>query len=710
MNGFLNLESQRTEVNLSTVRNAFQARLADMDKTAADWGHWDDTFRYIVDKNAAYAKSNLAPEQLETIHLDTLIIFNDKGQVVSSRANDPSWRDPNSARPEVIEAIKSLPSLTHFTNVDQSTKGILSTPSGPLMIASRPVTRSNGKGPIRGAIVMARHLKEAEFEAIGKETHSDIEVEPFDSKSLSSDFNAAKRAMLGGDRTVVLTPSDDWIAAYAVLNDISGQPLLIVRAQYPRTILWEGQASVRVMLLALVFSSAALLAISLLMLNRFVLRRVIGLAKQVSRIEDVSQGDERVDDAGKDEISSLGGSINAMLEDLRASHTSVLDSEARLRTTNSELEAQGIALEQQNVLLAKIQADLKARNDELTKNESQLTAALNEAERSKALSVFASKRFQDLFDNLPVACFTIDNEDAVMEFNNASERLIGLPPEKIYGHPIDDLFVASDTSFRWQKYRQQVFDTELSIENLQARFVRPDGTEICLLTNVFPLRNADGAIIGVLCACIDVSESVRQREMIEMQLVQISESHELLQIQQRELADVNTRLEALATTDGLTGLINHRAFQDFLDTQYQLAQRSLGTVSVLLMDVDFFKQYNDTYGHLAGDEVLKKLAATLTESARGMDFIARYGGEEFVVVLPATDADGAIHAAERYREAIESQDWPDRTVTVSIGVATLGPNIHSKTDLITAADQALYESKRAGRNRVTHACQLPRAA
>ncbi len=174
---------------------------------------------------------------------------------------------------------------------------------------------------------------------------------------------------------------------------------------------------------------------------------------------------------------------------------------------------------------------------------------------------------------------------------------------------------------------------------------------------------------------------------------------------ENEVRTVNARLREWAIRDGLTGLYNHRHFQELLRTEMARARRYGQPLGCLMLDIDHFKQVNDTYGHPLGDEVLKRLAATLTDVAREVDIIARYGGEEFVVILPNTDREGACRLAERIREAVaartvEFEGEPVRT-TVSIGVATHhDPGVSDERELIKRADNALYHAKRNGRDQV----------
>jgi len=199
--------------------------------------------------------------------------------------------------------------------------------------------------------------------------------------------------------------------------------------------------------------------------------------------------------------------------------------------------------------------------------------------------------------------------------------------------------------------------------------------------------------------------SMQNLQLQDMQAELESQNDELV-IAHMQLAEHNRTLEGLATTDGLTGLKNHRAFQEQLDLEWKQCARYHRRLSLILLDVDSFKSFNDTHGHPAGDEVLKSVGRILAGQARDSDFVARYGGEEFVIILPNTDLDGAVSLAERFRSAIEEAIWPLRPVTASFGVATNSPLMPAAAELTSQADAALYQSKRTGRNRVTHATEI----
>lgn len=208
---------------------------------------------------------------------------------------------------------------------------------------------------------------------------------------------------------------------------------------------------------------------------------------------------------------------------------------------------------------------------------------------------------------------------------------------------------------------------------------------------VFP--GGEGGYAGHLWLLRDVTE----RHKIEQQL---REAAELLEFQNTELARANALLEELATTDGLTGLLNHRVFTERLAEEFRRARRYAEPLSLVLLDVDYFKAYNDDFGHLAGNSALSELALVLKESVRETDLPFRFGGEEFALLLPHTEAEEALRLAERVRMLVEAAAWKSRAVTVSLGVSVLTPDLDHPDALIVCADAALYLAKAGGRNRV----------
>jgi diguanylate cyclase (GGDEF)-like protein len=175
---------------------------------------------------------------------------------------------------------------------------------------------------------------------------------------------------------------------------------------------------------------------------------------------------------------------------------------------------------------------------------------------------------------------------------------------------------------------------------------------------------------------------------------------------QDELEKKNRKLEQLSISDGLTGLYNHRHLYELLDEEFERSKRTGEPVSVVMFDLDRFKDVNDTYGHQAGDRVLEKLADILRETAREIDRLGRYGGEEFLAILPDSDPDAGLTFADRVRETVEELEFDidangPLDMTISAGVATHPHDEPGEPHrLVHYADQALYSAKNSGRNRV----------
>jgi two-component system chemotaxis family response regulator WspR len=215
---------------------------------------------------------------------------------------------------------------------------------------------------------------------------------------------------------------------------------------------------------------------------------------------------------------------------------------------------------------------------------------------------------------------------------------------------------------------------------------------------------------------LELLARIRYHSSAHISRLQRDQAFRFLRESQKNLADANIELQKLAALDGLTGIANRRRFDETMHIEWQRGQRDKQPLTLLMCDVDFFKHYNDSFGHLAGDLCLKKVAAVLTEHLkRPADLAARYGGEEFVIILPETPLTGALIVAESCRRHLEQlaienpqSSTEFSSVTMSIGVASVVPSAASTIDeLVEQADRALYAAKRAGRNRVVNAADLP---
>jgi len=302
---------------------------------------------------------------------------------------------------------------------------------------------------------------------------------------------------------------------------------------------------------------------------------------------------------------------------------------------------------------------------------------------------FANK----LMQMLAIPAFVLDTSCKVVIWNRACERLTGVAGAEVLG-----------TSDHWRSFyeEQQPILADLVIQN------RTDEIHQLYPRKVNPGRPASHLTAESWC---DMPRIGRRYLAADASPI-LDDDGTLVAVVQtlRDLTDekmAQIKLEQLATRDGLTGLANRRCFDDTLLAEWARAMRQEQPLSLLMVDVDNFKAYNDANGHLGGDECLKRIASAVSSEMRANDLVARYGGEEFAVILPNQSLKGAAIVAERIRSRVERLQVPNRNaaaghVTVSIGAATaLAASDSNPSQLVAIADAALYRAKHMGRNRIS---------
>jgi diguanylate cyclase (GGDEF)-like protein/PAS domain S-box-containing protein len=287
-----------------------------------------------------------------------------------------------------------------------------------------------------------------------------------------------------------------------------------------------------------------------------------------------------------------------------------------------------------------------------------------------------------------------DPSGKVTYVSPSCERVLGFLPEELERVTLLAL-VHPDDRERLQRHLDALVRGE-PVAAIVVRMLHKSGRHVWLESMWRAVMGDDAKVIRLQASSRDVTERKEYERRLE-------DAQRKLQVQQERLVDANSRLETLASMDALTGVKNRRAFEERLQAEVARTHRSGQVLSLLLLDIDHFKQYNDSFGHPRGDEVLRSVAHLLSRAIRDTDFVARYGGEEFAVLLPDTDRDGAQAMGERLRVAIEAAVWEDRAITVSVGVACLSQGATTGEQLVEHADRALYRSKQNGRNSVTFA-------
>jgi diguanylate cyclase (GGDEF)-like protein/PAS domain S-box-containing protein len=332
---------------------------------------------------------------------------------------------------------------------------------------------------------------------------------------------------------------------------------------------------------------------------------------------------------------------------------------------------------------------LQYKYDELnTQVDDILTETMDRSNRIVMESEIGHLITYQVFNASSDGIWAIDRNRKIMRVNKKLLRLFNKKAEHVIGRQCNDTFPGAcplEDTCPWKSIEkgEPVVEREITLE------VAPDKQQVFRVAFT-PLSNLEGVTIGLVETFNDIT-MIRQAE--------------------DALQRANRELEKLANEDGLTRIANRRTFDNFLEQEWRRQKRAGNPVSLIMCDVDFFKKYNDTYGHQAGDMCLASIADVIKKSIhRGSDLTARYGGEEFVVLLPETDIAGARHVVDRIRSSMEekrithSNSETAPCVTLSFGIASVVPADDMLPEaLIKTADQMLYRAKQQGRNRAVSA-------
>jgi diguanylate cyclase (GGDEF)-like protein/PAS domain S-box-containing protein len=310
-------------------------------------------------------------------------------------------------------------------------------------------------------------------------------------------------------------------------------------------------------------------------------------------------------------------------------------------------------------------------------------------------------RVQATLDVMAEGVVLLDGDERAVLVNAPFAERIGRTPESLLGVEI--------SSLGWQRAQGPGSPaspawTEALLEGRSCtgqvvRLDTPEGIRT-FVVNASPVRDGWGKPKGVIATFDDVTELQSKTEALERAMAELEKTQDEIRLQ-------NEELEVLAKRDSLTGVTNRRAFMELLEKLFAEARLHGRELGFVMVDIDHFKQVNDTHGHSAGDEVIRRLADALSSEVRGSDSVCRYGGEEFCVVLPGASLEVAAAVADRMRVKIQSPGFTRVPITASFGVSSIREQAKDTAELIDQADKALYASKDAGRNCVSRWDELP---
>jgi len=740
---FADMERDQALDNMERARNAVADELDKLDTTTLDWAAWDDANNYMLHRSRSFEESSLHDRSLISLRLATIIFLDRDGKPVWMRAFDPEQGTRTPVSNELLALLKPGSPLLAAKSPEERKKGLVLLPQGVLLIASCPITGSEGVGTPSGTLIMARALGERESAAIAERLRLPISFERA-SKPLDKDLTPLPAA--DANDMAIGPLSDSLYGGVRVLPDILGKPALRLVLRDTRDIKNRGDSALAQSHLWATAGALVFLAMLIGFLELRVLRRLARLKDQVETVgaavnEPFSPGQSqlaplRVDMPGGDELSALARRINETLAELERSRQNLStqcvmtqEQESYLQQLLDSIQAGVILVDPDTRLIREVNAfaaasagrtreeivgrlchgfvcpseqgdcpvldhglpggqtmDKLPRADGTSMPVLKSVSRIERAGQPLLLETFinvtdlqnaqealkrSEENYRAVFMNTGTATMLVEADTTITLINQEFENLSGHQREDVEGkRRWTEFFAPEDVEWMLRHHAKRRQSPDLAPRNYEAHFLNSRGEMRVVLLTVGMIPDTKTSVVSI--------EDITERK------------------------DAEDELRHQAFHDTLTGLPNRQLLLDRLGRSVESARREGEEVAVLLMDLDRFKDVNDSLGHSAGDRLLKLVAARLDKAVRRSDTVARFGGDEFVVVVdgPAGEAAAGMvarHVLECFAAPFEL-DGHHLHVRLSIGIALFTDKGETPEVLLKNADLAMYRAKERGRN------------
>ncbi|WP_338834114.1 hypothetical protein MHLNE_04700 [Moorella humiferrea] len=703
------LENESIRENVERALQALEREIAALDKSAADWATWDDTYSFVEDRNREYIEKNLVDNVFQILRLNYAVFLNTRGEIVYARGYDPDAGEEIPLPPGII-----------FTAHNQTggLKGVVVTPQGPVLVAARPVLKSDGSGPARGTLIFARTFKDKDVKELSEITRLPLSLHPPE----AIDFRELKPAgtLKNGEPFYVKIVSPEESAGFAVIKDLQGESALILQANSYRRAAQAFLSARQAFSLFLALAAALCCLLALFWVDRAVLSRLARLTAAVTgigRSPSPAPGIPPLE--GKDELALLSSEISKMLERLEEYQQELGEKEKKCSSLVDNATETIIVVQDGVVtfvnratlahtgytageLLSRPFLDFIHPEDresavqhyrELLEKKSPLYACsfrifakdgsvkwmeansvviewegqpatlhfLTDITPRKILEEELQRLMAEkslILDSLTEMVAFLDRDMHVIWANRTAGQSVGKNPEELFGAKCHEIWQGKSAPCP----RCPVVQAMETGQVCTGEVASPDGRFWSITAT--PVKDKDGKVIGAVEATLDITERKRYEE----------------------------QLRFLSLHDSLTGLYNRAFFQEELK---RLSGSREYPITILVADLDGLKLVNDTLGHAKGDELLQACAGVLKTSLRRSDIVARIGGDEFAAILPKTGEKTGEDLAQRIRSAIEAsnKEHPELPLHFSIGVATCQNAAESLEETFKKADDLMYRNK-----------------
>lgn len=405
LDNFRDHEEKDTALNVERVLSALEGEIENLHSLNLDWASWDDSYSFVVDRNRQFIKSNLNTETLAKQRLNLVVFLNGSGKTVFAKALDHR-SITELPMPQEFRDFVSPQGL--FLGADPQAagkSGVISLGKRFMMASARPITTSEGEGPVRGTLVMGRYLDEDEVKMLSEKTHLPASLGRYDGSLASRFTNGASRPLAGREHIVIIPATGDLIEGYALVKDLSGTPLMVLRVLLARDIYGQGKRSVLYFMVYLAAAALILVGSVLVFLKVDVLSRLSQLSRAAIDIGRTGRLSERVRVAGSDELTLLGGEINRMLGSLEELEAGRRKAEEEVRAAKAELEVR-----------------VRQRTAELVEKNMELRGEI--AERKRVEEAMKEMVYHDYLTGLPNRLLFTDRLNQVLAKRHRTKDIV----------------------------------------------------------------------------------------------------------------------------------------------------------------------------------------------------------------------------------------------------------------------------------------------
>lgn len=546
-NGFTELEEEEVAKNVGRATAAMNTKINTLDLVVSDYAPWDDSFYFVQGQYEEYIEENLYAETLANLQLNMILFYDTSNQLYYAAGVDLETVEEREVSAAMIEHIKSQNVFFSHPTPTSHVAGIITSPEGPLLIASHPITQSSRQGAIAGTLIVARYMDEALIEQLEETTNLNLDIRPFQESGGTSDSNPLQTAVAEVNDIQINYVSEASVIGTTVLNDINGNPLVIVDVEMPRGIYQQGRSSIEYMLyaiLAIGFVFGLVLTVSL---DRFVLSRLSLLSNNLTAITEKGSLSSRVQMEGNDELHDLTDNINQMLGsleekekviktlDLLESSLESIDAGIMVVDMNSRIimnhkfidmweidvavmsqndvlkvlkhivsrtkdsEEKNISLEQLQNASNKDRITLNIKNGDIYDwyvgsilqkekiiGKVYCTTDITDSVKVQTLEQESKQRLETVLSNIISGVILIDMEThQIVDVNPIAEELIGLPKEKIVGNICHNYICPA------QKGNCPITDLGLEVDRSESILINKDSTKVPILKSAITVTISD---------------------------------------------------------------------------------------------------------------------------------------------------------------------------------------------------------------------------